>query len=223
MSRKGRNNDVYGVVGVGRFGLAVAQTLLELGKDVIALDINPQRLRPLENTAADVLVIEEISMEAFEDAGLRGCRCIVIGVGKDIEASILAALNAKELGAERVICKVINKEHAKILEKIGVEVIFPEIEIGRRTAMRLCEALAEDILPLSDEFSILQMKTPDALDDRSVGELGIRGKYGISIIATVKDGKANGNIGPDTVLSKDETLVISGSNRSLDRFQANFS
>ena len=101
--------------------------------------------------------------------------------------------------------------------------IFPEIEIGKRTAMRLCEALAEDILPLSDEFSILQMKTPDALDGKSVGELGIRGKYGISIIATVKDGKANGNIGPDTVLSKDETLVISGSNRSLDRFQANFS
>ena len=62
MGRKGRNNDVYGVIGVGRFGLAVAQTLLELGKDVIALDINAQRLRPLESTAADVMVIEEISM-----------------------------------------------------------------------------------------------------------------------------------------------------------------
>ena len=174
MSRKGRNNDVYGVVGVGRFGLAVAQTLLELGKDVIALDINPQRLRPLENTAADVLVIEEISMEAFEDAGLRGCRCIVIGVGKDIEASILAALNAKELGAERVICKVINKEHAKILEKIGVEVIFPELETGARLAVKLVSNLTEDIFAVSNKFSIIQMRVPQSYDGRSVLDANLR-------------------------------------------------
>ena len=222
MSRKGRNNDVYGVVGVGRFGLAVAQTLLELGKDVIALDINPQRLRPLENTAADVLVIEEISMEAFEDAGLRGCRCIVIGVGKDIEASILAALNAKELGVERVICKVINKEHAKILEKIGVEVIFPELETGARLAVKLVSNLTEDIFAVSNKFSIIQMRVPQSYDGRSVLDANLRKRFGVNIIALVHGGSVNGQIGPDTVMHADDDIVIAGYNDMLDRLQEEF-
>lgn len=222
MSRKGRNNDVYGVVGVGRFGLAVAQTLLELGKDVIALDINPQRLRPLENTAADVLVIEEISMESFEDAGLRGCRCIVIGVGKDIEASILAALNAKELGAERVICKVINKEHAKILEKIGVEVIFPELETGARLAVKLVSNLTEDIFAVSNKFSIIQMRVPQSYDGRSVLDANLRKRFGVNIIALVHGGAVNGQIGPETVMHADDDIVIAGYNDMLDRLQEEF-
>ena len=176
-NRKGKN-DLYGVVGVGRFGLAVAQTLLELGKDVIAIDINQQRLRPLEDTAADVFVIEEVSMEAFEDAGLRDCRCVVIGVGKDIEASILAALNAKEMGIERVVCKVINKEHAKILEKIGVEVIFPELETGARLAVKMVSNLTEDIFAISNKFSIIQMHVSASYDGRSVVDANLRKRFG---------------------------------------------
>lgn len=221
--RKKTDNELIGIIGTGRFGMAVAEELLRRGRDVIAIDKDPMMLRALNDTAAEIFVVDDMSMEALMETGIQEADTVIIGIGKDLENSILAALNVLEMGVKRVIAKVISNDHAKILHKLGVEVIFPEIEIGRRTAMRLCEALAEDILPLSDEFSILQMKTPDALDGRSVGELGIRGKYGISIIATVKDGKANGNIGPDTVLSKDETLVISGSNRSLDRFQANFS
>ena len=218
-----KDNEVIGIIGTGRFGMAVAEELLRRGRSVIAIDKDPVRLRKLNDTAAEIFVVNDMTKESLMETGIQEADTVIIGIGKDIENSILAALNVQELGVKRVICKVITDDHAKILKKLGMEVIFPEIEIGTRTAIRLSEGLAEDILPLSDEFSILQMKTPDALDGRSVGELGIRGKYGISIIATVKDGKANGNIGPDTVLSKDETLVISGSNRSLDRFQANFS
>ena len=166
MGRK--KNEIYAVVGVGRFGLAVAQTLLSLGKDVIAIDINPQRLKPLEDTSADVFVVDEISLESFEQAGLGDCRCVIIGVGKDIEASILAALNAKELGAERVICKVINPDHAKILRKIGVEVIFPELDTGRRLAMRLSSNVTEDIFTLTKDFSIIQVKIPSYYNDKTV-------------------------------------------------------
>ena len=220
-NRKGKN-DLYGVVGVGRFGLAVAQTLLELGKDVIAIDINQQRLRPLEDTAADVFVIEEVSMEAFEDAGLRDCRCVVIGVGKDIEASILAALNAKEMGIERVVCKVINKEHAKILEKIGVEVIFPELETGARLAVKMVSNLTEDIFAISNKFSIIQMHVSASYDGRSVVDANLRKRFGVNIIAIVHDGVVNGQITPETVLREGDSIVLAGYNDGLDRLQEEF-
>ena len=221
--RKKNGNELVGIIGTGRFGMAVAEELLARGRDVIAIDKDPAMLRKLTNTDADIFVINDMSMESLMETGIQEADTVIIGIGKDIENSILATLNVIEMGVKRVIAKVISDDHAKILYKLGAEVVFPEIEIGRRTALRLCENLAEDILPLSDEFSILQMKTPDALDGKSVGEIGIRSKYGISLIATVNDGKASGNIGPDTVLSKDETIVLSGSNKSLDRFQEIFS
>ena len=221
--RKKNGNELVGIIGTGRFGMAVAEELLARGRDVIAIDKDPAMLRKLTNTNADIFVINDMSMESLMETGIQEADTVIIGIGKDIENSILATLNVIEMGVKRVIAKVISDDHAKILYKLGAEVVFPEIEIGRRTALRLCENLAEDILPLSDEFSILQMKTPDALDGKSVGEIGIRSKYGISLIAAVKDGKASGNIGPDTVLLKDETIVLSGSNKSLDRFQEIFS
>lgn len=220
MGRK--KNEIYAVVGVGRFGLAVAQTLLSLGKDVIAIDINPQRLKPLEDTSADVFVVDEISLEAFEQAGLGGCRCVIIGVGKDIEASILAALNAKELGAERVICKVINPDHAKILRKIGVEVIFPELDTGRRLAMRLSSNVTEDIFTLTKDFSIIQVKIPSYYNDKTVIDLDFRRKYGVNIIAIVRDGRVDGQIGPQTMIKGGDYLVVAGKNSGLDDMQEEF-
>ena len=217
--RKKEGNQVFGVIGTGRFGLSVAQELLARGKYVIAIDQDQQRLKPLYETDAEVFVISDISRESLMETGIQEADTVIVGIGKDVESSILAALNSIELGVKHVICKVISDDHAKILRKIGADVVFPEIEIGKRTAIRLCETLAEDILPLSEEFSIIQIRTPKELDGHSVKEIKIRERYGITLIAVVKDGKANGSVGPDTVLHEDELMVLSGSNKDLDKFQ----
>ncbi len=217
--KKKEGNQVFGVIGTGRFGLSVAQELLARGKYVIAIDQDQQRLKPLYETDAEVFVISDISRESLMETGIQEADTVIVGIGKDVESSILAALNAIELGVKHVICKVISDDHAKILKKLGAEVVFPEIEIGRRTAIRLCEKLAEDILPLSEEFSIIQIRTPQDLDGKTVKDERIRERYGITLIAVVKDGRANGSIGPDTVLHADEIMVLSGSNKSLDKFQ----
>ena len=219
---KHKGNSIIGVIGTGRFGLAVAEEILARGKHVIAIDKDPARLRPLSRLNADIFVSADMSKESLEETGIQEADAVVIGVGKDIEGSILATLNIQEFGIRRIIAKVVSRDHAKILQKLGVEVIFPEVEIGRRTGMRLCETLAEDVLPLSDEFSILQIKTPEQLDGKTVEGIALRKRWGVSLIATIKDGKANGSIGPDTVLSSDETMVLSGSNRLLEKFQQAF-
>ena len=217
--RKKEGNQVFGVIGTGRFGLSVAQELLARGKYVIAIDQDQQRLKPLYETDAEVFVISDISSESLQDAGIQDADTVIVGIGKDVESSILAALNSLELGVKHVICKVISEDHAKILRKIGADVVFPEIEIGRRTAVRLCEKLAEDILPLSEEFSIIQIRTPKELDGKSVKDIKIRERFGITLIAVVKDGKANGSVGPDTILHEDELMVLSGANKDLSKFQ----
>ena len=218
MKRK-EGNQVFGIIGTGRFGLAVAEELLDRGKYVIAIDQDSQRLKPLYETDAEVVVVNDISKESLMDAGIQDADTVIVGIGKDVESSSLAALNSLELGVKTVICKVISDDHAKILKKIGADVIFPEIEIGRRTAIKLCERLAEDVLPLSEEFSIIQIRTPKELDGEMVKDIKIRERFGITLIATVKDGKANGSIGPDTMLHEDELLVLSGTNKNLARFQ----
>ena len=219
MKRNKEGSQVFGVIGTGRFGLAVAEELLARGKYVIAIDQDQQRLKSLYETDAEVFVISDISRESLMDAGIQDADTVIVGIGKDVESSILAALNSIELGVKHVICKVISDDHAKILKKIGADVVFPEVEIGRRTAIRLCEKLAEDILPLSEEFSIIQIRTPKELDGKSVKGIKIRERFGITLIAVVKEGKANGSVGPDTVLHEDELMVLSGSNKDLDKFQ----
>ena len=219
MKKNREGNQVFGVIGTGRFGLAVAEELLARGKYVIAIDQDQQRLKPLYETEAEVFVISDISRESLMDAGIQDADTVIVGIGKDVESSILAALNSIELGVKNVICKVISDDHAKILRKIGADVVFPEVEIGKRTAIRLCEKLAEDILPLSEEFSIIQIRTPKELDGKAVKDIKIRERFGITLIAVVKEGKANGSVGPDTVLHEDELMVLSGSNKDLDRFQ----
>ena len=217
--KKKDGNQVFGIIGIGRFGLAVAEELLARGKYVLAIDQDQQRLKPLYETDAEVFVVNDVSKESLQDAGIQDADIVIVGIGKDVEGSILAALNSLELGVKQVICKVISEDHAKILRKIGAEVIFPEVEIGKRTAIRLSEKLAEDILPLSEEFSIIQIRTPKELDGESIKDVKLREKYGITLIATVKDGKANGSVGPDTILHQDELMVLSGSNKALAKFQ----
>lgn len=221
--RRKRDNELVGIIGIGRFGMAVAEELLRRGRSVIAIDKDPARLRKLNDTAAEIFVINDMTKESLMETGIQEADTAIIGIGKDIENSILAALNVQELGVKRVICKVITDDHAKILKKLGMEVIFPEIEIGTRTAIRLSEGLAEDILPLSDEFSILQIEVPEALAGNSVGDLKIREKYGVSLIALITNGKANGSIGPATVLVPGSMMVLSGSNSSLENFHESFS
>lgn len=218
MGRKD-GNQVFGIIGTGRFGLAVAEELLQRGKDVIAIDQDQLQLKPLYDTPAEVFVISDISRESLMETGIQEADTVVVGIGKDVEGSILAALNTMELGVQHVVCKAISDDHAKILRKIGAEVVYPEIEMGRRTAIKLTEKLAEDILPLSEEFSIIQIRTPQELDGQSVKDIRIRERFGITLIAVVKDGRASGSIGPDTVLHADEMMVLSGTNRGLGKFQ----
>ncbi len=213
------SSDIYGVIGVGYFGSAVARTLAAAGKGVIAIDIDQAKLKDLSPYVSSVYQIENISKEALEDAGIGNCATVIIGIGENIESSILAALACIEIGVPRVISKAGSKSHGKILEKLGAEVIFPEFDAGERIAMSLMSKANLDRLPISEEFSIVSLDLNPNFEGRTILDLNWRKKYNINVIALISGGKANAMILPDTIIPRDARVVLAGSNQSLEKFR----
>ena len=135
------SSDNYGVIGAGNFGGTVARTLASLGKSVIAIDTDAVTLRELSPYVASVYQIDSLSRETLEDAGIGNCSTVIVGIGENLESSILATLGCMELGIPHVISKAGSIEHGKILEKLGAEVIFPEADAGERLARNLISSL----------------------------------------------------------------------------------
>ena len=213
------SSDNYGVIGVGYFGSAVARTLAASGKSVIAIDIDQSKLRDLSAEVSSVYQIDDLSKEALEDAGIGNCATVVIGIGENLEASILATLDCIEIGVPRVISKAGSQEHGKILQKLGAEVIFPEDDAGGRLAMSLISKANLDMLPISEEFSIISIDLNPNFSGKTIVDLNWRKKYNINVIALIKDGKADATILPDTEIPEGARAVLAGSNQSLERFK----
>ena len=203
------------IIGIGRFGMSLAQTLLEEGKDVIVIDNDMEKLKTLKNTPAVLCCIENISVETLRESGVADCDVVIIGIGGDLEANILAAMDSLELGVKKVLSKANNDEHARILEKIGAEVVFPEVQTAKKLAMKLCNNFVQDIVPFSDDFFIMQFLVPQELDGKTVLEADLRKKYEVNIVAMIIDGKARAIIKPETVLKSGDSLLVSGTSRNI--------
>lgn len=207
--------NTFAIIGLGRFGMSLAQTLLEEGKDVIVIDNDMEKLKTLKNTPAVLCCIENISVETLRESGVADCDVVIIGIGGDLEANILAAMDSLELGVKKVLSKANNEEHARILEKIGAEVVFPEVQTAKKLAMKLCNNFVQDIVPFSDDFFIMQFLVPQELDGKTVLEADLRKKYEVNIVAMIIDGKARAIIKPETVLKSGDSLLVSGTSRNI--------
>ena len=218
-----KQNKLFGIIGIGGFGLSVALQLLEKHKSVIAIDRDEARLRELEDTNAKIFIIDELTKKALEETGLKECDVIIVGIGGiNTENNIIATLFSLELGVPKVISKAMNEDHMRILEKLGAETVYPEVDEGRRLAMTLSSRYAEEVVPLSDEFMIIQVKVPEHFDNKTVIDLDLRKKFGVNIVAITDGERTTASISPDTVIHKNDILALSGPNKALERIQAEF-
>ena len=214
-----KKNLTFAIIGLGRFGMAVAREFLEENKEVIAIDIDMQKLKTLSNTNAVLCHVDKITVETLTEAGIADADVVIIGIGRDIEANILATMDSLELGVKNVISKASNDEHARIIEKLGATAVYPEVETAKKLAIKLSNDFTEDIVPLSDDFFIMQFKIPMVLDGKTVVESDLRHKYDVNIIALIHSGKATATIYPDTVLVGGDDMVICGSSKNLEALQ----
>jgi trk system potassium uptake protein TrkA len=212
----------FAVIGLGRFGSAVAMTLTDLGQDVIGIDANEERVQKHADLIRSALELDANDERALRTAGVQDVDVAVISIGENIEASLLAVMLVKDLGVPRVIAKAVTTLHGRILERIGVDrVIFPEREMAMRVAHSLVVANVLDYIELSRDFSIIEMPAPDAFAGKSLKDLQLRNKYGLTLIAIKRKPAGGGaevtNVAPtaDDVIQRADVLALLGSNERL--------
>lgn len=174
----------FAVIGLGRFGTTVAKTLYSLGNEVLAIDADEDTVNNISDFVTHAVEADVTDENSLKELGIRNFDVVVIGIGADIQASIMASLLVKDLGAKYVVAKANSELHAKVLYKIGVDrVILPERDMGVRLAHGLVLSNLLEYIELSPGYSIVEFVAPDSWVDKTIEELEIRVKYGINIVA----------------------------------------
>lgn len=206
------------VIGLGNFGASVAETLHSIGHDVAALDQDPDRVDAMSRIATKAAVGDGTDLRTLRRVGAEGADAAVISTGDDITASAMTALMLRDLGVEELYVKVISSDHARLIEKIGVtETIFPERESGTRLGKRISSQLLLNYVPLGAGFSLQEMAVPEDWVGKSLRDLQLPKRHGISVVA-VHDMLADQIQpvpDPDAPLKESDTLLVAGTDENL--------
>lgn len=208
------------VVGLGNFGSSVMETLHAIGHDVVAIDVDPDRVDGASGFASRAAVGDGTDVRTLRRIGAEGADAAVISTGDDITASALTALVLRDLGVPDIFVKVISHDHARLIEKIGVtETVFPERESGIRLGTRISNRSLLNYVQLGPGFSIQEMVVPSAWVGRSLRDLELRRRYGISVVAVhdVLMGQFHAVPDPDALLKESDTLLVAGRDTNLAR------
>lgn len=200
------------VIGLGRFGTSVAETLHSAGESVLAIDIDEDIVQEaVNNETADNVVQADASDEKnLRDLGINNFDVAFVCIGSNIQASILITLLLKEIGIKRVVAKAITVAHGKVLQKIGAdEIVYPETFMGKRVAFAEMTPNIIEHLKFSDNFLIIELKTPNGFIGKSLIGLELRKKYRANIIAIRKlNGKEEVSPSAESIIDKGDTLII---------------
>ncbi|MBE3073025.1 MAG: TrkA family potassium uptake protein [Acidobacteria bacterium] len=180
----------FAVIGLGRFGSAIATTLTELGHDVLGIDANEDRVARVSDVVAHSVQFDATDEKALRAAGIQDVDVAVISIGERIDSSLLVVMLVKELGIPTIIAKATTPLHGRILEKLGVSrVIFPERDMAVRVAHSLVVPNVLDYIELSRDFSIVEVPAPPEFVGRTLRELALRAHYGLTLIALRRAGQ----------------------------------
>jgi trk system potassium uptake protein TrkA len=171
----------FGIIGLGRFGTALARSLAEGGRDVLVIDESEDNIRRVREEVQDAYVIGGLTREAMEETGIGDCETVIICISK-VDVSVLTAQSILEMGVPRVISKADSLEHGMILEKIGSEVVYPEVETALRLATVLLESSAIDLMKLYDDYLISEIRIPENMRRKTVRDLQLS-KFNLRLVA----------------------------------------
>jgi trk system potassium uptake protein TrkA len=208
------------VIGLGNFGSSVAESLHAQGHEVIAVDNNEDSVDRISPHVTRAAVADGRTMAALERIGAKGADGGVVSTGDDITASILATLALHDLGVRDVYVKVISKEHARVMERLGVtESIFPERESALSLGTRMSGTAILNYVRLGTGFSLQEMGVPESWSGKSLRELELRARYSITVVALhdVLTDQTIGTPDPDQVLTESHTLLVAGRDEDLSK------
>lgn len=212
-----KEKNTYGIVGLGRFGYALAMELAASDADILVLDKDEEKVREMREYTESAYVMKTLDKKSLAETGIQNCDVAVVCIGEHMDTSILTTLNLVSLGIPIVIAKATSLEHGQILEKLGAEVVYPEHDMAVRLAHRLETSKMLDFVQLSEQVNISKFLIPDKIAGKTVLEVDLRGKFGLNIIAIENSGTVIDTVSPDYEFRKGDILFVAGSNAGLNR------
>ena len=206
------------VIGLGRFGTAVAATLDRLGREVLAVEHNPNTVRQWSGRIP-LIEADATDMEALEQLGATEFGTAVVGVASSLEASVLITSNLVELGIGQIWAKAISATHGRILHRIGANhVVYPEYDAGQRAAHLVSGRMLDYIEMEKNGFSIIKMRPPHELHGFTIRQSKGRSRYGVTIIGLMSPGEHFEYATPQTMVGAEDILVVGGDANLLEHF-----
>ncbi len=218
--RGDRQSQQFAVIGLGRFGRAVASTLHTQGYDVLCVDSDAAKVAQVlsDRLATHACQLDSTQPAALKEAGIFEQDTVIVAIGNYVQESIITTLNVKEGGVPHVVAKASSEIHVKLLKRVGADhVMFPEHEMGCELARSLTRPGILDRFDLDPENSIVEVIVPEPFDGRTIADLNLRNSYGLNVLAVGHNGKFAINPEPSQRLAKGDLMVVVGTNQNIDR------
>ncbi len=212
----------FAVIGLGKFGFHMARVLFEEGNEVIAIDRSPDRVQEIDPYCTEAIVLDISEKEKLRPLGLDETDAVVVSIGSDVSRSVLLTLYLQEIGVKKVLAKAIDEDHAKVLRKVGAtEVIHPEMAMAIKVAQGLSRPNILDFIPLSEDYSLLQIAPPSPFIGKSLRQLDLRAKYNVHVIAVEEVITENIVLVPpaEFVIKDSDILIVLGKIQDVKRIK----
>lgn len=206
------------LIGIGNFGKHIALELNRLGHEIMAIDQSEERVAEILPYVTNTQIGNSTNMEFLESLGVRNFDACIVTIGNDFQSSLETTSNLKELGAQLVVSRANRDVHAKFLLRNGAdEVLYPQKQLAKWAAIRYGSNHILDYIELDENHSIFEVSVPKAWCNMSIGQVDIRKKYKINIMAVKRNGKMDLAVTPDTVLEEDMTMLVLGEYKALQK------
>lgn len=216
-NKKKTDKNTYGIVGLGRFGTALALELAAAGAEIIVLDRDEEKVRELRDYTENAFVVKSLDKKTLAETGIQNCDVGAVCISEHMDSSILTTLNLVSLGVPLVVSKASSPEHGEILEKLGAEVVYPERDMAIRLAHRLEVSKMLDYIQLSEKLNISKLMVPEKMVGQTVLQVDLRKNFGVNIIAVENGKNLLESVVPDYTFRAGDILFLSGSRANLNQ------
>ena len=213
-----KNDNVsYGIVGLGRFGYALAKSLAELDADLLILDKDEEKIRDMREYTENALVIKNLDKPSLLETGIQNCDIAIVCIAEYMDISILTTLHLVSMGIPKVVARATSAEHGEILEKLGAKVVYPERDMAERLAKRMEEANMPEFAQLNDKVGIAKLIVADEMEGESVYDVDLETRFAVKLIAIESSGEIMIDIDPYYEFKEDDIVYALGNIEALKK------
>lgn len=206
---------IYGIIGLGRFGTALAHKLANMGAEILCVDKDEAKVSSIREITENAFISSNLEKKALSDMGFSNCDVVVVCLASSIDVSILTVMHLQNLGVKRIIAKAKSTEHGEILAKLGAEIVYPEQDMALRLANRLEMGHGLDFIELSDSVKVATFNVPVEFVGKTILEVSLREKFGLNIIAIENNGVVVDTIRPNYVFNDGDVLYLCGNKKAI--------